>query len=258
MHTKDGVTTPHGKDCGRLGVACPTLEHGFCPGCRSERYVAVTAPIEQHDDGCPVASAWPPSSAEANNNVDDVTMTATAETLAAAAACSAIYGLVAAGRSDAAKHLVNALSNELRGGVNRVMEADLPRRVAEAVNAGLLRPDEVLVDETTQPRRIVVRELTDAQEKPQREPTWTQLVESALREVLDGWLVDELTADADSFRNLVRAVQRRAEEDGEEAVEILRRLGAAKLSRVTEVDVPIAYLISRINNWTPDTDPDAW
>ncbi|WP_053739159.1 hypothetical protein [Nocardia sp. NRRL S-836] len=95
--------------------------------------------------------------------MDDVTMEATAEIYAAAAVCSAIYGMVAVGRSDAASRVFGGLSNELRRDVLRIMEADLPTRVAEAVKAGVLQPDEVFVDGTTQPPRIDVGETVDAE-----------------------------------------------------------------------------------------------
>lgn len=47
--------TFHRATCGRDGTACPTGEHGWCPGCRVSRQVLVTAPARWHDDGCPVS-----------------------------------------------------------------------------------------------------------------------------------------------------------------------------------------------------------
>jgi hypothetical protein len=50
--TADSVL--HRATCGRDGEPCPTGEHGFCPGCRSEREVPIRATADKHDDGCPM------------------------------------------------------------------------------------------------------------------------------------------------------------------------------------------------------------
>jgi hypothetical protein len=44
----------HRELCGRDGEYCPTGEHGYCPGCSAE--TLVSAPVEEHDAGCPVAT----------------------------------------------------------------------------------------------------------------------------------------------------------------------------------------------------------
>jgi hypothetical protein len=56
--------TLHRGTCGRDGAACPTGEHGWCPGCRSEREVPVAAPIAEHDDGCPAVDHCPGCAAD--------------------------------------------------------------------------------------------------------------------------------------------------------------------------------------------------
>lgn len=53
----------HRETCGRDGSACPTGEHGWCSGCRSEREVPVNAPVDQHDDGCPAVTELPTAQA---------------------------------------------------------------------------------------------------------------------------------------------------------------------------------------------------
>lgn len=44
----------HRELCGRDGEFCPTGEHGYCPGCHFAAETLVTAPIDEHDAGCPV------------------------------------------------------------------------------------------------------------------------------------------------------------------------------------------------------------
>ena len=187
------------------------------------------------------------------------TDSASALTWAAAVVCSQLYMLASSGRIEVARCLLNGLADELRAEVLRVMDADLPRRVIAAIDAGLLDPATVHVDTTTTPPRIVVRELTEP-EGPRRpqEPMWDQLVESALVTVFgDRELVDAITDNHDSYRDLVRRVRERTEEDHVEVVEVLRRLGEATLATAAEVPDPVAYLTTTVRDWTPETDT-AW
>ncbi|WP_410597864.1 hypothetical protein [Amycolatopsis sp. lyj-23] len=178
-----------------------------------------------------------------------VTITRGAEEQAAAALYAALITLHTTGQESAAAALLAGVSDELADRVATLADRDVAGGLAAALKASHRTP--------TQPDRP-----QPAPAQPQRDPQSREaLVHRALVEALATVGV-QLPADRlpeqweTAFGALVRRVTDVAQEDGVTVVEVLTRLGTSKLTAVTRVDNPSAYLAAKVRDWTPGDDFD--
>lgn len=178
-----------------------------------------------------------------------VTITRNAEEQAAAALYATLFTLHSTGQESAAAALLAGVSDELADRVAGLADRDVAGGLAAALKACHRTPE--------QPAPLPA-----VPDGPRREP-------QSREEVIHFALVDALaTVDVQlpddklprqweaGFSALVRRVSDVAFEDEITAFEVLTRLGAKKLTAVSYVDSPSAYLAAKVRDWRPDDVDD--
>jgi hypothetical protein len=179
-----------------------------------------------------------------------VTITRNAEDQAAAALYSTLFTLHSTGQESAAAALLAGISDELADRVATLADRDVAGELAAALKASRRAPAQ---PDRPQPAAA------DAPRAPQsREAVVHAALVDALATVGVRLPTNRLPESWETaFGALVRRVLDVAEEEEISAVEVLTRLGTNKLTAVTRVDSPSAYLAAKVRDWSPDEDDEA-